>query len=205
MRINFLTPLVVLIGSPILGLVLGAATNFVNGTVSREYFGIVMFYGFTPTLERVVQQGMSEGTGLGLLVGIVAAIAISVSTGFRCPVGLACKTLVLCAVVTMVCWMLGGLFASISELILPSIYESFFPITTRASSPVRFAWVGGTIWGAYGGTFASVIVGPIWLYSQWKRLVEGARGFPIESKPASQPSDTVPSEVEDEPSYRLVE
>jgi hypothetical protein len=81
--IRWWVPLGILVIGLAGGAVLGAATNVVNGSVSGEYFSIVMGWNSIEAPFLAIPQGMLEGGGLGAGFGIVVAISFAASTKLR--------------------------------------------------------------------------------------------------------------------------
>jgi len=58
----------------------------------------------------------------------------------------------------------------------PQLWGFFFVGVPRRVNLPRFAWVGGTIWGAYAGTPLALLVSATLLHVRWKRMT-GPRAY----------------------------
>jgi hypothetical protein len=162
------------------GVLLGAATNLIDGSVSADYFAIVMSWDWADAPKRAVLQGMLDGWALGLFFGVFFAIASAASTRLRCPPRLSLRVLAEAIGIVLTCWLIGGIVGTTLARLWPNLWGFFFVgVPPRVNLP-RFAWVGGTIWGAYAGTVLALIVGSARLHLRWKRM-QGPRahGFGV--------------------------
>ena len=67
-----------------------------------------------------------------------------------------------------ICWVIGGLFAVLLCSINPNFYHKLFPITPAENvEMLKFAWVGGSIWGGIIGGLLSSILGVVMLNNRW--------------------------------------
>src|SRR5215217_5539036 len=140
------------------GAVLGFATNAVNGRVSPEYFETVMRWQREDVPAYAMVQGMFEGGALGLLFGLVFAVAAAASSRMRCPAGLASGVVWRAMLLALACWAAGGA----AGVGLAALAGNWFGANFRGVPPepgqmLRYAWVGGSIWGAY----AAAALGPL--------------------------------------------
>jgi len=162
------------------GVVTGALTNAVNGLISPLYFETIM--GWDPPFVWLmsIEQGMLEGAVLGLFFGLVVATSFAVSTGLRGPLRLAGGALTRATAVCLICWAIGGSIAVALAATQPSWYAStFVGVPGDPGERARYAWVGGSIWGAYGGTFIAAVVACVWQHLRWRRLRPARAGFPV--------------------------
>ena len=61
----------------------------------------------------------------------------------------------------------------------PEFYRrAFLGVPAEPGPMLRYAWVGGSIWGAELGGLASVILGLVILRSNWVRRVQWGRQGP---------------------------
>lgn len=87
------------------------------------------------------------------------------------------------------CWVLGGLVAMGLAALSPEFYRRAFIVVPEAWGPMlRYALVGGSIWGAMFGGLLSAILGPIVFRSRWRQRAAEA-GIATDSR---QPSRDVP-------------
>src|SRR5205823_11163643 len=116
---------------------------------------------------------------LGIFFGVFLAIVSAASTRMRCPLPLAIRSLRLALGVVMVCWVTGGIVGLVLAHVMPSLWGFFFiGVPPRVNLP-RFAWVGGSIWGAYAGAMLALLAASIDLHVRWRRMTRTAHGFAI--------------------------
>jgi hypothetical protein len=44
---------------------------------------------------------------------------------------------------------------------------------------LRYAWVGGSIWGAYVGALAAAVIGCVFIRNRWRRVAAAAAGYEV--------------------------
>jgi hypothetical protein len=178
-------PLFILVMGPLGGALLGALTNLINGSISWEYFSIVMGWDPVASGFLAIPQGMLEGGALGTLFGVVVAFAFGVMTRFSGGLALAVRAWLLAAMTVLVCWTIGGACGAILGYTEPDLFRALFPLSRALSAGiVRFAWVGGSIWGAYAGTVVGCVLACVYLYVKWRRVLRQA-GAAFEVLPAA--------------------
>jgi hypothetical protein len=189
-RVRWLTPPAVLFAGLFLGVAVGAFTNAVNVQVSEQYFSSTM--GWTSdVVPLTVRQGMLEGGALGLFFGFVFSIAGAASSRLHAPLGMLLRVTWDAVSIVLICWIVGGPIGVALAAAMPDFFTSTF---TQAPSEhralLRFAWVGGTIWGAYGGTAIAALAGCVLFHLRWRRTIrdsaEGQRFTPIMSVRTSE-------------------
>lgn len=150
----------------------GASTNAVNGEVSETYFTSVMGWQDHVWAQSIV-QGILEGFVLGLLFAAVSTAAIGIITCGSCDLGTGLRWLrgILLAVYAL--WTLGGISGVALAAAQPHFFRiSFIGVPGGRGEMFRFAWVGGSIWGAYGGGLLAIVVGLILFPRSWRRRLE---------------------------------
>ena len=177
MQRRFSTLVLLAVASPLCGVALGAFTNAINGQISADYFAIVMSWDWIAAPTRAIAQGMLEGFAVGLLFGFVLAIAVAASTRVQCPPRLALKALALALAIVVICWLIGGMVGTILARVRPSLWGFVFIGVPRRVNLPRFAWVGGSILGAYAGAAVALVAASVFLHIQWKRLAHPPGGF----------------------------
>ncbi len=183
-RSAWTTPFALCLAAPLAGALFGAAANAVNDCVSPDYFAIVMGWDGMHSIFRAITEGMFAGAGLGAVFGFLLAITSAASTRLRCPLTLALRTLGMAIAVELAFWVLGGIIGVMWAIMAPQMWGFFFVgVPSRVSLP-RFAWVGGTTCGAYGGTFLVVLVCSIALHQRWRQMNAPISAFPILTHPA---------------------
>jgi hypothetical protein len=127
-----------------------------------------------------------EGWGAGLLFGFFLSIVIAASTRLRCPLPLAMRSLALALTIVAIAWLVGGIVGVALALIRPQLWGTFFvgvPSRLYATLP-RYAWVAGSITGAYAGVPISLVAASITLHLRWRRMQRPLQAFPV--LPAAQ-------------------
>ena len=150
---------------------LGATTNAVNGRVSPLYFVTILGWHEVADVWRAsVAQGAFEGLLFGVFFSLVFTVGTGIITSAACPYWLALKHLLGILAVTYLCWALGGLTGMGLASLSPEFYRSMFIGVPEQRWPMlRYAWVGGSIWGAELGGLMSVILGLVVLRANWHR------------------------------------
>lgn len=152
---------------------LGGTTNAVNGAVSPLYFVTILGWdGVQDVWRASIAQGIFEGLLFGILFSLLFTVATGIITGASCSFGFAFKHLLGILVGVYLCWALGGLTAIGLASLSTEFYRHAFIGVPREFGPMlRYAWVGGSIWGAELGGIVSVIVGLVILRANWRRHV----------------------------------
>jgi hypothetical protein len=150
---------------------LGATTNAVNGRVSPLYFVTILgWHDVTDVWRASIAQGAFEGLLYGVFFSLVFTTATGIITAASCPYGLALRHLLGILAGAYACWALGGLAGMGLASLSPDFYRgAFIGVPARRGPMLRYAWVGGSIWGAELGGFASVILGLVVLRANWRR------------------------------------
>ena len=77
------------------------------------------------------------------------------------------------------CWAFGGLAAMGLATLSPDFYrQAFIGVPNEFGAMLRYAWVGGSIWGAELGGLVSVVVGLVVLRANWRRQVMAEASTP---------------------------
>ncbi len=152
---------------------LGATTNAVNGRVSPLYFVTILGWHDVADVWRAsIAQGAFEGLLFGVFFSLVFTTAAGIITGAACPFGFGLKHLLGILTGAYVCWALGGLAGVGLAALSPDFYRrAFIGVPGQHGPMLRYAWVGGSIWGAELGGLVSVILGLVVLRANWRRTV----------------------------------
>ncbi len=153
--------------------ILGGSTNAINGAVSPTYYVTILGWrGVEDVWRASIAQGIFEGLLLGIFFSLVFAVATGIITGGSCSFGFAFKHLLGILGGAYICWALGGLAAIGLASLSPEFYRrAFIGVPEEFGPMLRYAWVGGSIWGAEFGGFVSVVVGLVILWANWRRGV----------------------------------
>lgn len=159
------------------GMFVGATTNAVNGAVSPTYFTWVMGWdGFGVWLASI-QQGILEGTVIGTLLSLVLTLGIGLITRATCTYLYALRFLLGVVFAVYVTWAVGGAIGVVWAARAPSYFLNTFVGTyLNFRELLRFAWVGGTIWGAYLGGPLAVLISLIVFHFRWRRQIMAESG-----------------------------
>ena len=143
----------------LMGGTIGAITNMVNGALSPYYFKTTMNWGFQEIWIASVAQGILEGLFHGVFFAIIFTIGFGIITKGKANYAFAFKHIIRIAIIVLCCWTIGGLLAVMLVRLSPEFYRSHFPWTpTDVVEQMKYAWVGGSIWGEIlGGVLGSVI------------------------------------------------
>ncbi len=154
------------------GAVVGASTNAVNGAVSPEYFRNIMRWHDVEQVWRAsIAQGIFEGLIYGVIFSVVFTLVVGIVSRASCPFPFAFRHLLAMVVAIYCCWAAGGIVAMGLATLSPEFYRSTFTGVPDSSGPMlRYAWVGGSIWGAMFGGLLSVVVGSILFAVRWHRV-----------------------------------
>ncbi|QDV35532.1 hypothetical protein ElP_34350 [Tautonia plasticadhaerens] len=164
------------------GGLLGAATNAVNGAVSPTYFVTIMgWQGVEDVWRASIAQDIFEGLLSGVFFSLVFTVGVGIVTRAACPYGFALKHLLGIVGAALICWALGGLAAVGLASLSPEFYRhAFIGVPGDDPAMLRYAWVGGSIWGAQLGGLVSVLVGLVVFRANWLRRAsnDATRGSP---------------------------
>jgi hypothetical protein len=159
------------------GGLVGGSTNAVNGAVSPNYFVTVLGWRGVENVWRAsIAQGVFEGLLVGIVFSIIFAVGVGTITGACCSFGFALKHLARIVAGGYLFWTLGGLAAMGLATLSPEFYRAtFFGVPQEFEPMLRYAWVGGSIWGVEFGGFLSLVVGLVLLRNDWHYQAAGGR------------------------------
>jgi hypothetical protein len=173
---------------------LGGTTNAVNGAVSPDYFvRILGWHGVEDVWRASIAQGIFEGIMFGIFLSFLFTVVTGVLTSASCSYGFAARHLLGILAGAYGCWAVGGLAAVGLAALSPEFYRrAFIGVPEGFEDMLRYAWVGGSIWGAEFGGFVSVIVGLVILRANWRRRFDRTE---VESTDIPElPTGQVPSD-----------
>lgn len=158
---------------------LGGSTNAVNGAVGPTYFvTILRWQGVQDVWRASIAQGVFEGLLFGIFFSLVFTVATGIITGASCSYRFAFNHLLGVLGGAYVCWAFGGLAAISLATLSPEFYRrAFIGVPADFWPMIRYAWVGGSIWGAEFGGLVSVVIGLVVLRANWRLQIpsEGVR------------------------------
>ena len=166
---NILTIFFVAVICILSGGLFGAVTNMINGIISPYYYKAIMNWEFNNIWTAVIAQGIFEG----LLYGVIFSLIFTISFGFvtrgQGTFMFAFKQIIKLICIVFICWSIGGIIALFLVTLSPEFYKVHFPKTpSDKSEMIRFAWVGGSIWGGMIGGLLSTIIGTIMIKNNWR-------------------------------------
>ncbi|MDG3007122.1 hypothetical protein [Paludisphaera mucosa] len=164
------------IGGVALGAALGALTNAVNGRLSPEYFRAVMRWeGVADVARASLAQGIFEGLLFGLGLSLVFTLVVGFVSRARCPLRASGAYLLAIGATALTCWAAGGLLAIGLATLSPEFYRhAFRGVPEAAPAMLRYAWVGGSIWGLEFGGLAAVLVASVLFRARWRPPAKAA-------------------------------
>ncbi len=150
---------------------IGASTNVVNGWISEAYFMEIMRWEPPSIWERAVFQGILEGTVYGIIFSIIYTITFAVISRGRGTWRFAIYQILKTIPIIYICWAIGGVLTIILSFIF---YEPFneiiFKLPNTALPRIKYAWVGGSIWGGMIGGVVGVVYSIVITSKNWHRL-----------------------------------
>jgi len=154
------------------GAFIGASTNAINGAVSPLYFRNIMRWQDVEDVWRAsVAQGILEGLIYGIMFSVVFTSVVGLVSRARCSVKFAFRHMCVIVLAIYCCWAIGGLFAMGLATLSPEFYRNAFIGVPDGFAPMlRYAWVGGSIWGAMFGGLLAVLIGSVLFAIRWRRV-----------------------------------
>ncbi|MFO0888487.1 MAG: hypothetical protein U0790_04985 [Isosphaeraceae bacterium] len=154
---------------------LGAVTNAVNARISPDYFITILGWrGVQDVWRASIAQGLFEGLCFGLFFSLVFTAGVGIITRAACTYGFAARHLLGIVAAALVCWVIGGIAAMGLATLSPDFYQRAFRGVPEEFGPMlRYAWVGGSIWGLELGGLLSTVLGLVILRANWLRLHPG--------------------------------
>lgn len=163
--------LLLVAGSTILiGAALGGTMNAINGAISPTYFRNIMRWDDIENIWNAsVAQGIFEGLIYGVLFAIIFTSVVGIVSKVECKFTFALRYLLRIMIAVYCCWIIGGLLAMGLATLSPDFYRSSFLRVPETFGPMlRYAWVGGSIWGALFGGLLSIVIGSLLFANGWK-------------------------------------
>ena len=153
------------------GAVIGASTNAINGAVSPLYFRNIMRW---DDVEHVWRASIAQGILEGLIYGVAFAVVFTLVVGrvsrARCTFTFAFRHVLGIFAAVYGCWAVGGMIAIGLASLSPEFFQKTFIGVPEVSGPMlRYAWVGGSIWGAMFGGLLAVVIGSVLFAVRWHR------------------------------------
>jgi prolipoprotein diacylglyceryltransferase len=157
----------------ITGGIFGILTNMINGAVSPYYFRKVMHWDFPDIWPAAITEGLLKGLLYGIIFSLVFTCGFAIITKGDAAYGFGFRQLLKTVAFIAICWVVGGLFAILLISINPDFYRSLFPIAPKDEvEMLKFAWVGGSLWGGVIGGLLSSILGVMVTRNAWHELTD---------------------------------
>jgi hypothetical protein len=156
------------------GTLVGVCTNAIDGAVSPTYFINVMGWQYVSNIwQASILQGAFEGSAVGLLFSMILTTTIGIVTRATCECGHGLRWLGYITLAIFGTWGIGGVCGVALAALGPSFFQNaFIGVPSDHVQMLRFAWVGGSIWGAEFGGFGVIIVGLVLFRSSWRRMLK---------------------------------
>lgn len=159
---NFISIFFVALTCVFAGGFIGAITNMINGAVGPNYFRIVMGWDFKGIWFASVSQGIFEGLLYGVIFSIIFTTGFGIITKGKANYIFALKQIFKIILFVFGCWIIGGILAVLLASISPEFYKShYYNVPEEKIEMLKYAWVGGSIWGGMIGGFLSAILGVV--------------------------------------------
>jgi len=169
---NFLTIFYVALSCIALGGFVGATTNMINGSVSPYYFKAVMFWDFEDIWIASLAQGILEGLLYGVIFALIFTTGFGIVTKGQAPYSFALNQLLKIIAIVFACWTIGGLLAMLLATLSSNFYKGHFPLAPSDQTELlKFAWVGGSIWGGMIGGLLSSVLGVVVTKNSWAKVI----------------------------------
>lgn len=156
-----ITLILTIISCLLLGAFIGGSTNAINGIVSPTYFINTLGW---EAHNNIRVMSIFQGVFEGLLYGFIFAIVYATVASFKI-VGsvkniILFKFFISLGATILVFWAVGGIIAILLAYFGPEFYQSTFVAAPKETEAMlRYAWVGGSIWGGLLGGLLSLVVG----------------------------------------------
>ena len=167
---NYLTIFLVSIICIVSGGIFGAVTNMVNGLISPYYYKVIMHWDFKDIWLAAVAQGILEGLLYGVFFSLIFTLTFGIVTKGQGTFSFAVKQILKLISLVFICWILGGILAMFLAVLSPEFYKAQFPMTpSDKTEMIKFAWVGGSIWGGMFGDILSAFIGIVMIKNNWRK------------------------------------
>lgn len=153
------------------GGLLGAATNAINGAVSPIYFVNILRWEHVEDVGRAaVAQGIFEGLIYGAIFAVIFTLVVGTVSKARATFGFGLRHLATAGVVALSSWCLGGVLAIGLAALCADFYRStFIGVPSEFGAMLKYAWVGGSIWGVLFGAVLAVVIACVMAATDWRR------------------------------------
>lgn len=169
-QFSFLTIFFIALTCIFIGGFIGAVTNMINGAVSPFYFKVIMNWNFPDIWAAAVAQGVFEGLIYGVIFSIVFTTGFGIITKGKAGYIFGLKQLLKIGFIVFLSWIFGGLVSTFLATLSPYFFKSHFSLSpTDKIGMIKFAWVGGSIWGSETGGLLGLFWGVIMIKNNWRK------------------------------------
>lgn len=168
-RLHLLDHLILFLCVVSVGFVNGILMNAINFFLSPDYFDFVIR---SNDFWDIIKQGALEGLFFGCIFSTVFTSLVFIVSKSSCPLSVSTSYFPRIVSVIWGGWFVGGFNGIVINLLFP---EFFFGPAPLRLDHLRFFWVGGSIYGAYFGSFLALLLGCVWFKRDWKRFVDEAQ------------------------------
>lgn len=143
------------------GALIGGGTNAINGIVSPTYFiNILGWEAHYNIWVMSIFQGIFEGLLYGFIFAVVYTTVASLKIEAPVKNIELFKFFITLGTAVLVFWFSGGIIAVLLAYLGPEFYRNaFIAVPKETEAMLRYAWVGGSIWGGLLGGVLSLVVG----------------------------------------------
>ena len=151
---------------------LGFVTNAINAQVSVLYFRTILHWRDVVDIQRaIIAQGVFEGLICGLVLSTFLTGVIAAVSNGKCSYPFGVRYIVGLLAISLTCWVLGGVLAMGLITLSPEFYRSYFiGVPQETMAQLRYAWVGGSIWGIQFGGVAATLLIATFFRAKWRSL-----------------------------------
>ena len=97
-----------------------------------------------------------------MIFSIVFTLVVGLASKARATFAFALKHLVLAGAIALGAWCVGGVIAVGLATLSPDFYRStFIGVPSEFGEMLKYAWVGGSIWGVLFGAVLSVVIASV--------------------------------------------
>lgn len=149
---------------------LGLVTNAINAQVSERYFRTILGWQRVLDIKRaILAQGIFEGLICGLILSTLFVAVVAFVSKARCEYRMGLKYVAGLLATALFLWVVGGVLAVGLTSLSPEFYRSrFLGVPESAPDRIRYAWVGGSIWGVQFGGAAATVMFMVLFRARWR-------------------------------------
>jgi hypothetical protein len=141
----------------------GMIMNMINSAVRAEYFiKILRWENVKDISSAAIAQGMYQGIIEGSFFSLLFSCVYVISNKAELALASTIKWIVCMGIAAFALWAIGGIIAVALAMLSPEFYrQSFIGVPDEFGAMLRYAWVGGSIWGGTFGGIAVMAIGAI--------------------------------------------